>query len=91
MEIDLSELLEHHEQETSVVETLQLVGEEELIEEDVSGVWREFGYVVDDIAMNVLRILSPELSERETAGVVNLDTLANASKKDGITSTIVHL
>lgn len=91
VKVDLRELVEHLKQQPRIVQALQLVGEQELFEEDVAGVGRKLGDVVDQILMDVLGVLTLERGEGELAGVVDLHTLADASEQNRVASSIVHL
>jgi hypothetical protein len=71
MQVDLRELVEDLIEQPGVIQTLELVREQELLEEDIADVARELGDVVDQVLVNVLRILTLERGEGEAGQVVD--------------------
>ena len=60
VKVDLAESLKDLPEDFAIIQTLQLFREEELLKKDVAHVGRETADIVDQIGMELARILSAE-------------------------------
>jgi len=91
MQVDLREPVEHLIEQPGVIQPLELIGEQEFIEEDVADVAGEIRDVVEQVAMNVLGILSLERGECEARLVVEADICADDAGQERIARLIIHV
>ncbi|MEQ9258621.1 MAG: hypothetical protein RIG84_05950 [Roseovarius sp.] len=75
MQVNLGELVEDLIKQTGVVQALELVGEQELVEEDITDIARELRDVVDQVLVDVFRVLPLERGECETGQVLETNIL----------------
>ena len=77
MQVDLRELVKDTEQEARVVQSFKLVCEQKLVEEHIAHIGRKLGDVVDQIFVDVFRILPLQGCEGEPGQIVELDVLSD--------------
>ena len=91
VQIDLGEPLEHLPEYAGIVQALELVGEQELIEEDVADVGREASDEVRQVLVDVARLLLTHRREGEAAGIVGADAIAAGRVEDLRPGDLVHV
>ena len=94
MQINRTKALENLPEDTALLQALQLVGEEELIQENVADVTREFGNIVQQVVVEPARILTAQLAEGEAGEIVKPQILAGRTagslKQDMVARSFVH-
>ena len=81
MQIDLREALEYLPENASVLQALELVGEEELVEKDVADIAGELGDVVEQIVVELAGVLALQTLEGEAAEIVDPDIVPAAPNR----------
>ena len=90
VQVDLREAVEHLPENTALVEAFQLFGKEKLVEEDVADIAGELGDVVDQVVVQLTRVLSLQAFEGEGTEVVDIDVLAGSGEQDHVPGRVIH-
>src|ERR1700719_1148984 len=90
MQIDLAKTVEYLPEDVGLFEPFELVGEQEFVEKDVADVGREFRDVVDQVLMELARILAVKGFESEAAQIIAPDIAADGPEQDHVAGGIVH-
>jgi hypothetical protein len=90
MQVDLREALKYVPEDAAILQALELVGEEEFVEEDVTDIAGKLGDVINEVLMQLGGVLAFELGEREGGKVVDLHVTAGGIEQDHVTGGVVH-
>ena len=91
MKIDLGEAFEDLPEKAGIIEALELVGQQELLQEDVLHIGRKTHDVVDQVGVELAGVLLFEFGEGEARSVVGLDVAADCSQQDRFPRLIIDV
>jgi len=77
-------------EKASILKAFELVDKQELVQEDVTDVGREQADVLNQVVMQLTRILTAQAFEGETTGIVDANVVPGRLKEDHVTGLLVY-